>query len=729
MDVFDLVAKIRLDDSEYRDGVGKAKGTFSTLASGVKTGLATVAKVGVAAVTAGVAGVTALTKMGVEGFAQYEQLTGGVETLFKDSQGTVMRYAENAYKTAGMSSNKYMETITSFSASLIQSLDGDTAKAAEVGNMAITDMSDNANKMGTSMEMIQNAYQGFAKQNYTMLDNLKLGYGGTKEEMQRLLDDASKISGIKYDISSFADVTEAIHVMQEEMGIAGTTAKEAASTIEGSIGMMKGAWENLVVGMADENANMEVLIDNFVESTATAAKNILPRISQALSGIGEVITGLAPVIAEALPMLVEEVLPSLLSAGVSLITSLVQGIIAALPALYTALLDAVQLILVEVFGVSEEKAQGFADGLNNVFKWIADLFWEMVESVQTDGTLLNQVWEGLKTAFEVIKDALTIAFEAVKNAFKWCAEQINTDGTWMNETWEGIKDAVQALFDFVSALFKAISAAFEWCVEQIKTEGTFLNTVWTGIKKVTSTVWEGIKKVISNAIDIVTNIFKLFTAVLRGDWSAAWDAIVNIAKSVWSSIETVFSTIASVIETVWNGIKSTTVSIWNAIKDAIMSPIEEAWEVVSGVIDKLKKAFDFEWSLPHLSIPHISVSGGVPPYGIAGKGQLPSFSIEWYKKAYENAMILSNPTIFGYSNGKFLGGGDGNGNEIVAGESYLMNLIGNAVAERNGQIVELLAALLEATVDGNSEMLLELKAGHVIAFNERELGRTVRGLA
>ena len=175
MDVFDLVAKIRLDDSEYESGIGKAKGTFSDLASGVKTGLATVAKVGAAAVSAGVAGVAALTKMGVEGYAQYEQLVGGVETLFKESQNIVMGYAENAYKTAGMSANEYMETVTSFSASLIQSLNGDTVKAAEVGNMAITDMSDNANKMGTSIEMIQNAYNGFAKGNFTMLDNLKLG--------------------------------------------------------------------------------------------------------------------------------------------------------------------------------------------------------------------------------------------------------------------------------------------------------------------------------------------------------------------------------------------------------------------------------------------------------------------------------------------------------------------------------------------------------------------------
>jgi hypothetical protein len=642
LDVFDLVAKIRLDDSEYKKGVGDAKGTFSTLASGVKTGLATVAKVGAAAVTAGVAGVAALTKMGVEGYAQYEQLVGGVETLFKESQNIVMGYAENAYKTAGMSANQYMETVTSFSASLIQSLDGDTAKAAEVGNMAITDMSDNANKMGTSIEMIQNAYNGFAKSNFTMLDNLKLGYGGTKEEMQRLIDDANRVkvaNGEMADLSidSFADVTEAIHIIQTEMGITGTTAREAASTIEGSLSMMKGAWQNLVVGMADSEADMEVLINNFVESTVIAAQNLLPRIEQTLIGIGQLITALAPVIADALPQLVEAVLPALLTAGVSLITALVNGVVTALPALYTALLEGVQIILVEVFGVSEAKAGEFANSVNSFFVKIKDGFLALVKSVQTDGTFLNKVWTGLK-------------------------------------------DTVKAFCDFCGALWDVLSAAFTLCVKEINTEGTRLNTIW-----------KNIQVTITTAIDVVKGVIKVFTAVLKGDWSAAW----------------------------------------TACKDTVKSVFDGCLNIVKNAVTLLKNALNFNWSLPKLKLPHISVSGGVAPYGIGGKGSLPKFNIEWYKKAYDNAMILRSPTIFGYSaaSGKFLGGGDGNGNEIVAGESYLMNLIGKVVAERNGQIVELLAALLEATVDGNGEMVRALKAGQVITLNERELGRAVRGLA
>lgn len=499
MDVFDLVAKIRLDSSEYEDGVGKAKGGMSSLASGVKTGLATVAKVGAAAVSAGVAGVTALTKMGVEGYAQYEQLVGGVETLFKESQGAVMAYAENAYKTAGMSANAYMETVTSFSASLIQSLDGDTAKAAKVADMAITDMSDNANKMGTSIEMIQNAYNGFAKGNFTMLDNLKLGYGGTQEEMKRLLADAEKISGIKYDISSFADISEAIHVMQEEMGIAGTTAREAATTIEGSLGMMKGAWENLVVGMADSNADVGSLIGDFVDSAATVAQNMLPRIEQTLVGIGDLITGLSPVIGEAFPKLVESVLPSLIKAGISLITAIISGILSAAPALYQAFLDAIHVALTEIFGMSEESANGFVGAIDGI---------------------------------------------------------------------------IQSLVAFFQAGFAAVAALFNWLVSQAQTEGTLFNMVWQNIQAVVKTV-----------ISVIQNVIKMFTAVLRGDWSAAWGYCKEIASSVWNAICTIISNIVSWITGFLGKMVQKGIELITSLADGIGQKFAELYTAVTGWVN------------------------------------------------------------------------------------------------------------------------------------------------
>ena len=329
------------------------------LSSGMKKGLDVAAKIGkvaAAGVAAATAGVAALTKEAMVQYAEYEQLAGGVETLFKENADTVMGYAENAYKTAGLSANEYMNTVTSFSASLLQSLDNDTSQAAGKANLAITDKSDNANKMGTAMESIQYAYQGFAKQNYTMLDNLKLGYGGTKEEMERLLEDAGKLSGIKYDISSFSDIVDAIHVVQTELGITGTTAKEAATTIQGSINATKSAWANLLTGIADENADVEQLVNNLVDSASTAAENIMPRIEQILSGIGDFVAKIAPTVVERIPQLISDILPKLLQAGMDALAGVAQGIGDALPTLIQCALDA---ILTFAKGLSQSVPQMF----------------------------------------------------------------------------------------------------------------------------------------------------------------------------------------------------------------------------------------------------------------------------------------------------------------------------------------------------------------------------------
>ena len=333
-----IIIDTQVDSSGAEKGV---KGLSGKLGSFTKTAAKTTAAI----VTAGAGAVAALTTLSINQYAEYEQLVGGAETLFKKSSDKVIEYANNAYKTAGMSANEYMSTITGFAASLLQGLGGDTKKAAEIGNMAVADMSDNANKMGTSMELIQNAYQGFAKQNYTMLDNLKLGFGGTKTEMQRLLQEASKISGIKYDISNFSDIIEAIHVIQNEMGITGTTAKEAATTIEGSLNMTKAAWTNLLTGMADSNADFDTLINNLVDSASAFGDNILPRIEIAIKGIGQLVENLLPPIVARLPQLITDILPSLLNAGVQMVGSLGNGIIQALPILINCSVQAIQTIL------------------------------------------------------------------------------------------------------------------------------------------------------------------------------------------------------------------------------------------------------------------------------------------------------------------------------------------------------------------------------------------------
>lgn len=327
MNLFELFIKIGVDD--------QASEKLKDISGKLGNGLRTAAKIGTAAIGAAVAGITALTTAAVKNYAEYEQLVGGVETLFKGSADKVQEYAANAYKTAGMSANEYMSTVTSFSASLLQSLGGDTAKAAEYANQALTDMSDNANKMGTSMEMIQNAYQGFAKQNYTMLDNLKLGYGGTKTEMERLIADAAKLdSSIQANDLSFGNIVKAINVVQTEMGITGTTALEAGRTISGSVGAMKSAWSNLVTGLADDNADIGRLVDNLVttivgdgtESNLGVLGNVMPAVKTALTGASKLVSELLPEIVAEIPAIISENLPILAEAAISIIQSLVDGI-------------------------------------------------------------------------------------------------------------------------------------------------------------------------------------------------------------------------------------------------------------------------------------------------------------------------------------------------------------------------------------------------------------------
>lgn len=308
MDLFNLSAKLSLDDSGFRNGLKRAEGLGKGLASSISAKTIAMGQMlgnfATKAVSTVSSSLKELVKGSIDAYADYEQLVGGVETLFgtggksleeymettKDvtkrnvgeytrlthAQELVMENANKAYKTAGLSVNEYMETTTSFAAALVSSLNGDTYSAAVVADMAVQDMADNANKMGSSMESIQNAYQGFAKQNYTMLDNLKLGYGGTKKEMERLLKDAGKIAGKKFNLNNLADVYEAIHVIQTELGITGTTAKEAEGTISGSISTMKAAWKNLLVAFGDPNANLSEKVDAFTKSVGTVVKNVFP---------------------------------------------------------------------------------------------------------------------------------------------------------------------------------------------------------------------------------------------------------------------------------------------------------------------------------------------------------------------------------------------------------------------------------------------------------------------
>lgn len=473
MDVFDLFAKITLDSSEYEKCLkdakssasgltglfGKVGSAASTVGKGIFNVATNVAKVSVAATTAGATAISALTGLAINSYADYEQLVGGVETLYKTSADKVQQYAADAYKTVGLSANEYMNTATTFAAALVSSLGGDTEQAAELANTAIGDMSDNANKMGTDMESIQNAYNGFSKQNYTMLDNLKLGYGGTKTEMERLIDDANKLNAAQgkatnYTINSYADVVSAIHDVQNAMGITGTTSKEASTTIQGSVNATKSAWSNLVTGIADDNANFGQLISNFVDSATTAASNIIPRIEVALNGAAKLIESLVPHIMAELPSLIETVLPQLAQSAVNIVQTLVTGISANAAQLIDS---AIQIITMLGNGIYQMLPTVAQSALQIVLTLVSKLNENLPQMLDTAGQMLIAFVEGVS---EHLPDIMLAAASIVETLLTYFIEHLPdiVEGAMQmgNAVIDGIIDGISAAWDGLVSWFNGL---------------------------------------------------------------------------------------------------------------------------------------------------------------------------------------------------------------------------------------------------------------------------------
>lgn len=514
-------------------------------------------------------GLVNLGKEAIKNYADYEQLVGGVETLFKDSANVVEEYANNAYKTAGLSANEYMETVTSFSASLLQSLDGDTAKVAEVSNMAVTDMADNANKMGTNISMIQSAYQGFAKQNYTMLDNLKLGYGGTKTEMERLLADAEKISGVKYDIKNLNDVYQAIHVIQKEMDISGysteqlqeklknmslteaeltkvakdmgisyedamkkmkdgtlttkdaqallgTTAREASVTISGSANAMKSAWQNLLTGIADDNANFESLIGNFVDSILTFADNIVPRIEATMDGLVNLILGVA-----------DTLLPKVLDIAVNLVQNLVTGISNNIGSLMSAINQVITTVLNALISMLPQVLQ---TGIQIIVSLITGIAQQLP-------TLIPQIVEAVILMVDTLIDNIDLIIDAGIQLIIGLAD--------------GLIQALPILIDKIPVIIdKLINAIIENLPKIIEMGITLIIKLAEGLIK-------AIPQLISKVPQIITS---LLNAITGGGFSKMLQAGKDLLNKVKDGIASGISKIADVgknlVQGLWNGINN-----------------------------------------------------------------------------------------------------------------------------------------------------------------------------
>lgn len=630
MNLFELFVKIGADTTEANKGIDEVGQKTSGLGEKLKSGLATAGKVAVSGVAAGATAIGALGTKAVAAYADYEQLVGGVETLFKDSQDQVMDYANNAYKTAGLSANEYMETVTSFSASLLQSLDGDTSAAADKANLAITDMSDNANKMGTDMTSIQNAYQGFAKSNYTMLDNLKLGYGGTQAEMERLLADAEKISGIKYDISSYADIVDAVHVVQTEMGITGTTAEEAASTIQGSFGMMKSAWQNLVTGMADPDQDLGALVGNFTDSVVIAGNNLIPRIQELLPRIVEATTSLIGTVSEQLPAILGTVLPSLVDGA----TNLVTGLMAALPSVLSVLADVAPTVintlvpaLIELLpqitqtgiDVIVSLAQGIADALPQLIPAATDAIIEIVEVLTSPDNLGNLIDAALAIILALVDGLVDATPKLIAAVPDVIANLVTAIIANMPKILEAGVEITMALADgLIKALPELIAAIPNLILGIVQGIIDNLPEIIMAGPKIIAALATGLVEAIPDIVMVIPQLIRsIVDTFLSFDWG-------SIGKNIVEGIKNGFVNM-------WNSFKQTVENVFTGLVDGVKSflGIASPSKVFAGIggymAEGLGQGFDKEFSNVKRGIQS-QLDFGTMTFGMSSFGHLPALA-------------------------------------------------------------------------------------------------------
>ena len=558
--------------------------------------------------------------------AALQQSLGGVETLFKDSADKVKGFANEAYKTTGLSANAYMENVTGFSASLLQSLGGDTDKAAETANMAMIDMSDNANKMGTSMESIQLAYQGFAKQNYTMLDNLKLGYGGTKKEMQRLLSDAEKLTGVKYDMNNLSDVYSAIHAIQENLDITGTTAREAATTFTGSFESMKAAAQN-VLGKLSLGEDIQPALQALMETTSTFLfGNLIPMIGNILKQIPNLILGgikgvFSGIFGEGLGSIMGGIVTALGSAflafkAFSAVSGLLSGIPAVLTTIKTAVTGLFTAMSANPIGIAIAAIAALTAGLVYFFtqtemgRQIWQGFMDWFSGVwQSIAPVLTEVWNGIvETATTVWNNMMAVVAPIIQAVVDFIKSVWDGISLWWSENQALIQQTFTTVWNAIQTVIQTVMPIIQSIIETaMNILGPFIEGAWNNICTVVTTVWELIKIAIQTAMDVISGIIKAVMAIINGDWGTAWNAIKGVGEAIWNGLsatgKAIFDGFAQILSNIWNTIKSVASSAWEGLKSTVLGLIDglvqgaqRAWESmkqgVSDLVSNVTSIFD-----------------------------------------------------------------------------------------------------------------------------------------
>lgn len=754
LELFKLFGSIGLKGVEetkkgIKDTANTAKEESGKIEKAVNKTGEIASKVGKAAIIGATAAATAIgtiTKFVIQHYAEYEQLVGGVETLFGaqglslkkyaqsigqtveqargkydqliQAQTEVMNNAKVAYKTAGMSANDYMNTITSFAAALKQSTANET-EAAKVANQTVIDMADNANKMGTNMEDIQNAYQGFSKQNYTMLDNLKLGYGGTKSEMERLLQNAEKLTGIHYDINNLSDVYNAIHEIQKNLGITGTTAKEAMKTIDGAMKMTKASWDNLLTGLADPKQAVGPLISEFAKSLGILAKNVTPKIKEVFNALPNALIQITP----QLMNMIIDLAPSLILAAINLVAGLVGALPGVIAPIFSQLSSLIGSGMIDKIGqsISSNMPTLISKGLDMLLQFSQAVLTYLPVLVGMGMKLIFYLVQGLMSALPTLISKVPTIIANLADAFSNSAQTIFAWGVKIIA--EIIKGLVMSIPSLIANIPKIIYAIFAvWnAINWWNLGKGLINGIKNGITSMGGSLTSTAKNLFESLKNSVSNIFNNIKKVIESPIFGAKTKVLAIIGELQNGVRVGF-----------NFIKSHASSVWNGIKNAIMSPMSTAANFVKAIINKIKGFFNFRISWPHIPLPHFNIKPNGWNVGDLLKGKIPSLGIKWYAQAMDNPMILDAPTIFGMSNGQMLGAGEA-GAEVVAGRDTLMKMINQASNNRADEILDALHRIIALLSDEDRLHDIIVKALNdgslVVMLDGREVGRIVRKYA
>lgn len=546
MNLLDLAVKITCDD--------QASGEVDKIGDGIKNKLGAAAKVGVAAVAAVGTATIAIGKTALDAYSNYEQLVGGIDTLFKSSSAKMQQYAANAYQTAGVSANRYMEISTSFAAALISSLGGNTEAAANMANTAITDMSDNANKMGTSLETVQEAYMSLSRGNYEMLDSLKLGYGGTKSELERLLSDAEKFSAAQgkvrdFSVDSYSDIVEAIHVVQDEMGITGTTAEEAATTIEGSVNMAKASWENWLAGLGNENADMKVLTDQLVGSVTTAGENIIPRVGQIMVTLGQTVADYAP------------------GVGLYLRNALINVLPEAVQGPMRDAFAGVDKVVGELAGVFNDNLKPAADAADSVFSAISS-------GIKTFGDNVNDL---VLPAIDTLSPAFNDFFAAIQTAQPLLEFIANIIGV-------GLAAAISTAIKLFAAITEVIAFVITGFAQLYEDISGFVTGV---VNFFTVTVPQAIQSLITWFAQLPGNIAAFLSAVIANVAAWAADMVSNAARAGSQFVTNVVNFLVSLPGRVLGFLNSVITNVLNFVSQMGQQAANAATQFANSLINGL----------------------------------------------------------------------------------------------------------------------------------------------